>query len=174
MAVPRSESQRERDRAIVSDLYLQGWNQQEIADKIGVNRNTVGADIKALLKEWKKNRNGLADEFEGRYRLIYREAYLAWLRSKEDAETTTQEAIEGADGIGGDKLNKGRLKVSTRREGQSGNPALLAQAMAALKAIREMFGVDAAGKVELSGPGGTPLPFSEIVINIKHNEPVED
>ena len=174
MAVPRSESQRERDRAIVSDLYLQGWNQQEIADKIGVNRNTVGADIKALLKEWKKNRNGLADEFEGRYRLIYREAYLAWLRSKEDAVIETQEAIEGAAGIGGDALNKGRLKVQTRREGQSGNPALLAQAMAALKAIREMFGVDAAGKVELSGPGGTPLPFSEIVINIKHNEPVED
>jgi len=147
MAVPRSESQRERDRAIVSDLYLQGWNQQEIADKIGVNSNTVGADIKALLKEWKKNRNGLVDEFEAKYRLIYREAYLAWLRSKEDAETITQESIDGGEPVKLDSKGKPlpvaqRIKVSTRREGQSGNPALLAQAQAALKAIREMFGVD--------------------------------
>ena len=27
---------------------------------------------------------------------------------------------------------------------------------------------------ELTGPEGQPLPFSEVVINIKHNEPVED
>ena len=88
MAVPRSESQRERDRALASDLYLQGWNQQEIANKLGISRQAVNRDIKFLLAEWRKNRNGLVDEFEAKYRLIYREAYAAWLRSKEDRKST--------------------------------------------------------------------------------------
>ena len=155
MAVPRSESQRERDRALISDMYLQGWNQQEIADKLGINRNTVGSDIKVLLKEWRKQRNGLVDEFEAKYRLIYREAYAAWLRSQAAAITETSEVIEGEAGNSGSQ----RIKASTRREGQSGNPALLAQAQAALKAIREMFGVDAAIKQELSGQVGLSVRY---------------
>lgn len=141
----RSDTERQADRRAISDLYLSGWNQTEIADKLGIDQSTVSRDIKTLKAEWVKQRNGLVDEFEAKYRRIYQEAYAAWLRSKEDAETTIQEAIDGDSGSGQ------RLKVSTKKEGQSGNPALLAQAQAALKAIREMFGVDAAAKVEHSG-----------------------
>lgn len=163
---------------MISDLYVQGWTQKEIAEKLGLNKNTVNSDIKFLLGEWKKQRNGLVDEFEGKYRYIHREAVMAWHRSKEDAETTIQEMIEGEaaklDKEGNPIPGSNRLKASTRKEGQSGNPALLAQAQAALKAIREMFGVDAAEKVEHSGPGGMPLQFSEVVVKIQHNEPVED
>jgi hypothetical protein len=65
----------------------------------------------------------------------------------------TKEIIDALEGVevGGDALNAKRPKTTTRREGKSGNPALLAQAQAALKAIREMFGVDAAEKIELKG-----------------------
>lgn len=139
MAKQRSDTERQRDRRQINDLYLQGWNQTEIADKLGIDQSTVSRDIKTLKAEWVKQRNGLVEEFEAKYRLIYREAYLAWLDSKKDAETTTQEMIDGGEGIGTGQ----RLKASTRKEGQSGNPALLAQAQGALKAIREMFGVDA-------------------------------
>lgn len=147
MAVPRSESQRERDRLLISDLYVQGFTQQEIADKLGLNRNTVNSDIKFLKTEWAKQRNGLVDEFEGKYRYVYREAITAWHRSKEDAVTEVSEMVETPEVVTDAKGNKQqvmeqRLKASTRKEGQSGNPALLAQAQAALKAIREMFGVD--------------------------------
>lgn len=145
MAVPRNETQRQRDRLLISDLYLQGVTQQEIADKLGLHRNTVSSDIKYLLKEWKKKRESIPDEFEARYRYIYREALTAWQHSKEDAETTIQEMIDGGDSGNGSQ----RLKASTRKEGQSGNPALLAQAQAALKAIREMFGIDAATLVDI-------------------------
>lgn len=82
----------------------------------------------------------LSSEFDAKYRYLYEEAVKAWLKSLEDSVIETQEAIEGSDG------NGQRLKVSTRREGQSGNPALLAQAGAMIKAIREMFGVDASTK----------------------------
>lgn len=146
MAKQRSDTEREADRRTISDLYLQGWNQTDIADKLSIDQSTVSRDIKTLKGEWRKQRNGLVEEFEAKYRLMYKEAYAAWLDSKKDAVTETQEAVEGDQATG-----KQRLKVSTRREGQSGNPALLAQAQAALKAIREMFGVDTAQKIEHSG-----------------------
>lgn len=153
MAVPRSESERERDRLLISDLYLQGYNQQEIADKLGLHRNTVGSDIKFLLGVWRKQRNGLVDEFEGKYRFIYREAIAAWKRSLEDAEVEVSEVVEDSEGKDekGSRSKTSRMKASTRKEGQSGNPALLAQAQAAMKAIREMIGVDAAIKQNIEG-----------------------
>lgn len=153
MAVPRSESQRDRDRLLISDLYVQGWTQKEIADKLGLNRNTIGSDIKFLLAEWRKQRNGLVDEFEGKYRFIYREAIAAWKRSLEDAEIEVSEVVEDSEGQNekGSKSKSSRMKASTRKEGQSGNPALLAQAQAAMKAVREMFGVDAAIKQSIEG-----------------------
>lgn len=177
MGKPRDEAERERDRLRITPLYLQGWNQTEIARELGVDQSTVSRDIKFLLAEWRKQRNGLVDEFEGKYRYVYREAITAWHRSKEDAVTETSEMIEvpevSKDAKGNPQVvSSQRMKAQTRREGQSGNPALLAQAQAAIKAIREMFGVDAAEKIEHSGPGGQPL-FSEIVVNVKR-ESVED
>lgn len=161
---PRSESQRQRDRNQITELYLQGWTQQAIADKLGISRQTVNKDIKVLLAEWKKRREGIRDEFASKYDYIYREAISAWLKSLQDAETTIQEMIEAGEGGQGQ-----RLKASTKKEGQSGNPALLAQAQAALKAIREMFGVDAAAKVEHSGPNGKPIE----IVEMRVYEPVD-
>lgn len=140
----RSDTEREADRRKINELYLNGWNQTDIAEQLGINQSTVSRDIKTLKAEWVKQRNGLVDEFEAKYRLVYREAMAAWQESKKPAETETTEMIEGGEGDTG----KGqRLKASTRKEGQSGNPALLAQSQAALKAIREMFGVDVATQV---------------------------
>lgn len=167
MARQRSETEREADRRAISELYLKGWNQTDIAAELGIDQSTVSRDCKVLKAEWAKQRNGLVDEFEGKYRFIYRESIAAWERSLLNAETTIQEMIEGEGSNGSN-----RLKASTKKEGQSGNPALLAQAQAALKAIREMFGVDAAAKVEHSGPQGQPL-FNEVIVNVR-SESVEN
>jgi len=155
----RSPSQVARQRRKIAEMYLQGRYQEEIAAELGLAQSTVSRDLKHLLDEWQEETKGDIDqrkaELKQMYSLIWREAYAAWLRSKEDAVTETQEAVEGEavklDAEGNPIPGKQRLKVSTRREGQSGNPALLAQAQAALKAIREMFGVDAAQKLEHSG-----------------------
>lgn len=150
-------------RRFVARLFCEGiTNQFAIVDalqdrhKIEVDRSTVSRDLKAIEAEWKKEATGEIEtvkaQLRARYETIYGEAFGAWLRSLEDAETTIQELIDNNGGeLGGDALNKGRLKASTRKEGQSGNPALLAQAQGALKAIREMFGVDAATKQSVEG-----------------------
>jgi hypothetical protein len=94
---------------------------------------------------------GLPTEFDEKYRYIHEQALAAWLRSLEDAVTETSEMVEVPEMTKDAKGNpvvttSQRMKAQTRKEGQSGNPALLAQAQAALKAIREMFGVDAASR----------------------------
>lgn len=147
-------------------MYLQGRYQEEIAQELGIDQTTVSRDIKYLLIEWREETNTDIKQYQAelkeKYLLVWRESLAAWQRSKEDAETTIQELIDSGEPVKLDKDGKPlsvaqRLKASTRKEGQSGNPALLAQAQAALKAIREMFGVDAAAKVEHSGSVDTNL-----------------
>ena len=47
MAGPRfSAEQVDARRSRVSELYLQGWNQQRIANEVGVSRQQVGLDIR--------------------------------------------------------------------------------------------------------------------------------
>jgi hypothetical protein len=158
MALNNGEKDRiAKRRRIVADYRLRGientWELMALLEKdhgIAVSERTVYYDKEAIEKQWledskldnEKRKANLVQKYE----YIHREAVSAWFKSLEDAETTIQEMIDG----GGDAGIAGgaqRLKASTRKEGQSGNPALLAQAQAALKAIREMFGVDAATKI---------------------------
>jgi hypothetical protein len=151
---PTQRKEIENRRRFVARLFCEGiTNQFAIVDalaarhNITVDQSTVSRDLKVIEAEWKKEAvtemDTVKSQLRARYEAIYGEAFSAWLRSLEDAETTIQEMIDGGEGDTG----KQRLKASTRKEGQSGNPALLAQAQAALKAIREMFGVDAATKI---------------------------
>lgn len=167
MGRKRNEAERERDRRRIAELYLQGKYQEEIAQELGINQSTVSRDIKYLLEEWRQEAGNdikqTQAELKQKYLWVWRESTAAWLKSLQDAETTIQELIDAGEGNPGGSQ---RLKASTKKEGQSGNPALLAQAQAALKAIREMFGVDAAAKVEHGGLGGGPIQIREIIIEI--------
>jgi hypothetical protein len=153
---PTQRKEIENRRRFVARLFCEGiTNQFAIVDalaarhNITVDQSTVSRDLKVIEAEWKKEAvtemDTVKSQLRARYEAIYGEAFSAWLRSLEDAETTIQELLDGG---GEGDTGKQRLKASTRKEGQSGNPALLAQAQAALKAIREMFGVDAATKQE--------------------------
>jgi hypothetical protein len=53
MAAPkRSELEIERDRVRIADLYLKGWSQAKIAVDLGVSRQQIGYDLKAIRKQW--------------------------------------------------------------------------------------------------------------------------
>lgn len=138
--------------------------QQEIADQLAgkhnikVTQRTVSRDLKALKQShWQssaKAMEALKNKMLAEYEMIYGEAIIAWARSLEDKHVQVFENIQpgGADNEDSTK-QQGRIKAQERTEGQSGNPALLAQAQAALKAIREMFGVDASAKVDITSDG---------------------
>lgn len=115
---------------------------------IVVTRRTVSRDIidldKRVQAESVEVVKSVRDRLLNEYQIIYAEAMAAWERSLEDKQVITNEAIEGLDGKNGQ-----RVKVQERTEGQSGNPALLAQAQNALKAVADLFGVDEAKRLKL-------------------------
>lgn len=76
---------------------------------------------------------------------IFQEAMQGWERSKQEAVTTTEESGTGGEN-GGPWTKQG-----TRRQGQVGNPAFLAEARAALREIREMWGADSPKRIDIVG-----------------------
>jgi hypothetical protein len=117
---------------------------------IKVSKRTIGYDKRAVWDRWIEEQAQSIEEkqsrIEAKYLAIYQQATEAWLKSLQDEITTIEESAVGTSGKGSE-----RAKVQTKKRGQSGNPALLAQAQAALKAIRELRGTDAAQRIEHSG-----------------------
>lgn len=140
----RSSAQRARDRRRVADLYLQGWIQADIAAETGLSQPTISRDLKAIQKEWLTST--LVDFNEAKAREIAkvdrleREYWRAWERSCEDAETTTQKAVD-TDG-------KTRQEAIKTAKGQAGDPRFLSGVQWCIEKRCKIMGVDAPEKHE--------------------------
>ena len=44
----------QKRRKEVASLYLKGYTQQQIADKLEVSRQTINGDVKAVLEQWRE------------------------------------------------------------------------------------------------------------------------
>ena len=163
----RDTAQIARDRRIIGDLYLQGWLQAEIAEKVGLNQSTISRDLKALHKEWlesalndydqaKANELAKVDKLERTY-------WVAWERSCEDAETVQM--------VGGSEKAD---KITKTRKGQVGDPRFLQGVQWCIERRCKILGIDAPTKRDVtSGGEKIAMPtFTEIVV--EHAEPVED
>ena len=82
----------EQRRRQVSDLYLKGRTQVQIAEKLGVSQATISNDIKAMLKRWREDQNADMEELVlkrfQQLELVRREAWDAWEQSRKPTETT--------------------------------------------------------------------------------------
>lgn len=70
---------------------------------------------------------------------LYREAIGAWIKSKQDKETTTQESSEG-----------GKAKVSIKTEGQVGDASLLNAARNILGDITRLWGLNDPALIDIA------------------------
>jgi len=146
----RSKSQWTRDRRKIADLYLQGFIQADIADKIGVCQQTISNDLKSLHKEWIAS--ALVDFDEAKAQelakidRLEREYWAGWDRSREDAETSTAK-VKGD----GDK------EATKTVKGQAGDPRFLAGIQWCIDRRCKILGVDAPKRHEITGEGGEPL-----------------
>ncbi len=81
----------------VSDLYLQGISQFEIAKKVGVTQGQISKDIKKLSEQWVKksieNIDKIKAEQLAKLDLWEAEASSAWFKSKEPEITEQSEQI---------------------------------------------------------------------------------
>lgn len=138
------EIEQEQIAQMLAEVYgLKKYTQRTISNDLKTLKQTHWMRASRAMEAIKVR---LLDE----YQTIYAEAMAAWYLSLEDKQVTVAENVSRpiTEQEAGQAIE--RLKVMERTEGQSGNPALLAQAQAALKAIREMLGLDEAAKVSVS------------------------
>lgn len=159
-----------RRRQLVSKLRHEGARtQNEIVTRlkedygIEVTQATISGDLKALDQLWRASAIDNIDKWKRetlkQYRYLYQQSLSAWESSLEDAEEIS---TGGKDG------------PSEKIKGQSGNPAHIRNAQESLKAIREVLGLDAPKRQELSGPEGGPIPVTgldDIIKKVRSNLP---
>lgn len=157
--------QREQD---IWRLRVSGLTQLEIADRMQMTQGAVSQALKRLGerygREFVEEQRQVKLQQTAILEQTASEAFTQWRRSCEDAvsEVTVKGKTEG-----GEKGGQNRAQVTRTIEGQSGNPALLAQARGALSDIREIWGMNAPARLEASGPGGGPVAaFSEIIVQL--------
>lgn len=151
----RQQLEIEYRRMLIKDTWIKlgvfGVTQQQIADQvtedfdIAIDQPTVSRDLKVIkYRMQKQGADELRAEFFAGYMRLITEAREGWRRSLEDAVTETTEIIE----VAGAETQNERVKASTRRTGQSGNPSFLDQEQKYFAAMRKMFGVDAPDRQE--------------------------
>jgi predicted transcriptional regulator len=145
-------------------LRIKGWTQQEIADELQVTQQAVSLALRRIAGK-------LADAFIDEAREIkalqteqlfevYRTAMEQWIRSCQDGEkrTVTTGRVKATEHGYVDLPDQETLTV----EGQSGNPALLTQAMKALADMRAIWGWDAPAKADVTSGGQSIGDWTQI------------
>ncbi len=153
-AKTRTPLERERDLRLMAALYLRGLTQHEIGQRLGVSRQQVGYDLRAL--QWRWQESALAD-FHAKKAAelakvdeLERTYWEAWERSCQARETSTQERTHGADG----QAEGGRVKAGVRKEKRDGNPEFLRGVERCIEMRCKILGAFAALKVAPTTPDG--------------------
>jgi hypothetical protein len=138
-------AQREANLLTVSDLYLTGKTQAHIAGVIGCSQQQVSGYLKKLYKRWQADASANIDRLKARElaRLdkVEAEAWAAWERSQEDAETVT--------------TNTGAQSgTTTKVEGQVGDPRFLERVGWCITQRCKIIGVEAPTKIAPTDPTG--------------------
>jgi hypothetical protein len=133
-------------RQQVAEKYLRGAYMSQIAQDMGVDTATISRDLATLRKEWLERSIGMIDQRKAaelakldQLEMTY---WQAWERSRQDAETVTQEKL-GAIKDGDGKIVGTRVKEIKKREGQTGDPRFLDGVISCIKRRCDILGLDA-------------------------------
>jgi hypothetical protein len=140
---PAEERRIEARRAQVAKLYLQGYRRQDdIAEKLGVDRATVSRDLKVVNERWKEAGVRDLDQAKGqeleRLALLEQESWAAWEASKQARETSTTEQVTGGEGE--------RYRAALRKEGQTGDPRYFTAILSCIAIRSKILGLNAPKK----------------------------
>jgi len=160
---PRARTQIERDRRRISELYLKGWLQAEIAKELHLSQPTVSNDLKAIQKEWLKSTLQDFDKLKARelakidnLELVYWEA---WERSKDNKKSKTIKLNPRRGQIRA--TNEDITEIKTKDEDLIGDPRFLSGVQWCIDRRCKLLGIDAPEKHEHSGIVKTPRTFKE-------------
>lgn len=131
-------------RARVAELLLQSKTYREIASTVGVrSTKTIHDDVTAIMVDWKAQQQHHVSEWMAleleRVGRIEAQAWEAWARSQEDAETHTLE--NGKDG----------KRETFTTKGQAGDPRFLDVILKCVTRRCELLGLDAPKEISVPG-----------------------
>lgn len=171
MAATRTKFQREHDLEFISNLYLQGWTQQRIAERLAserdyeVSRVTIANDLKEVARRWQQNTTLPIDDHKvkelARIDLLEQTYWQSWEKSCEAQEAVNQRSVTVDE-----KNAKKRYDVSSRKHlpardketgdviTQPGNPAFLAGVERCIKMRMDLLGLEAPKRQEHTGKDG--------------------
>lgn len=150
------------------EFRAKGWTHSRIAERMGLTRQAIGVILArsadAEHAEMLANQDRVKATQTATLEYLVNEAMDAWERSQLDAETkkTTEEEVK----LEGATIRGSQTKTERWSKGQSGDPRFLAEARQALASIREIWGVDAPKKSDVTSAGQpmpAPLQFVEVV-----------
>lgn len=124
-------------------LYVRGMDVPQIAALHGVSPATVSQEIRTAKITWKDQAymdfdERISEEL-AKIAEVETNAWIGWEESRLDKVVETTERLKAEDGT--------RIKTTTRREGQSGNPQFLNIALAAQERRQKLLGLDAPIKI---------------------------
>lgn len=155
MAGKRSSDEIKRDRAEIAQLYLKGWYQVDIAQRINddpdrpytLTQQQISSDIKAIRKQWRES--SIRDFDEARSQELAKidnlelEYWRAWESSKETfTSKTTKSEIDPGN-------NQVDIETSTREEDRIGDPRFLNGVQWCIERRCKLLGLDS--PVEMGG-----------------------
>jgi len=131
-----------RRRAIISDLYLKGYYQSDIARQVNVSQQQISKDLAVIRKQWKesaiRNYDEALDQELARINKREIEAWEAWEKSKEQFR---QRTIKGR-AIGDSETNI--VEKSETTEERYGDARLLSLVEACSKQRCDLLGLNKA------------------------------
>jgi len=145
----RTNKQIAADRVTISEYYLQGKPQREIAELMGFSIGVVNREIEAIRQAWAEspliNFNEAINRELARLDLIEREAWAAYERSKEPREIRTQSGGEGLP-----------ARATISRQNQNGDEKYLRIALECVDRRIKLLGLEKLS-VDVTSNGETVL-----------------
>lgn len=153
MASPnRTPFQIERDRQEITRRYLRGETQAAIGEALGMTRQMVGYDLKAIQEAWQKasliDFNAAKGRELAKVDELERTYWQAWDESKQEkTQTSTKKKQTG-------KGEDAKTEAAIKREKRDGNPAFLAGVQWCIERRCKLLGIDAPTKIAPTDPSG--------------------
>jgi len=163
----RTKIQQERDRVRISDMYLHGQTQVEIAEKIGVTQAVISKALQICRAEWQTIAAMNIEERKAqelaKIDTLELEYWAAWKRSQEDAESNISRLA------GESVATPNRIEKTIRTQGQTGDPRFLAGVQWCITKRCEILGVNAPTKIAQTDPTGTKPADNQVIIYLPSN-----
>ena len=161
----RSASQIERDRRRISEMYLRGELQADIAKELSLSQSTISNDLAAIQEEWKLSSLMDFDKRKAQELAkvddLEREYWGAWKRSYGVNVKRSKKATK--------KMGDTIQEAGETEESLLGDPRFLAGVQWCINKRCELMGLDAPKKSELTGKDGKPLLPEQKVTDEEYN-----